>query len=125
MKHRNQKQFGIEGEALVIDSLIKKGFSIIAQNYRQFTGEIDIIASKGTDLVFVEVKTRYNPLFDMTELISRTKQKKIIATAKWYCTQKGIINMTCRFDVALVAHNTIDNSTTITIIENAFIESLS
>jgi putative endonuclease len=118
MKHN---QLGSTGEQLVVNELGKKGFTIHAQNYRKFVGEVDIIAQKGTLLIFVEVKARRNPLFDMAELISYTKQKKIIATAKYYCIEKNITNVTCRFDVALVSHE--NKGTTITIIENAFTES--
>ncbi len=47
-------QFG-EGEA--VKYLKKLGCSIVARNYRKPWGEIDIIAQKGKDLLFVEVKT--------------------------------------------------------------------
>ncbi len=121
-KNSAKKQLGIFGEKLVVDNLLKAGFSIVAQNYTQYFGEIDIIAQKGDLLSFIEVKTRHNPLFDMTELISYSKQKKIIATAKYYCARNKIVNLTCRFDVALVTSNT-KNQLEVTIIENAFTES--
>jgi putative endonuclease len=118
-----QKTLGTQGELLVIELFIANGFTIAERNYQRFSGEIDIIAYKQKTAVFIEVKTRHKPLFDMTELISHTKQRKIIATAKLYCAEKGIVDMVCRFDVALVTY-AAQQQPVITIIENAFTESL-
>ncbi len=120
--HNERKHYGAHGEQHVIDLLKEQGCTIQAHNYRTFGGEIDIIAQQGNTLIFMEVKTRHAPLFDLTALISYTKQKKIITTAKFYCSQYHIVNMTCRFDVALVLHKA-NNEFQITIIENAFTES--
>ena len=46
------------GEDFTADYLVKNGYDIITRNYRKPCGEIDIVASKGDILVFVEVKTR-------------------------------------------------------------------
>lgn len=45
------------GENLACLWLNKKGFTIIDRNYWKKWGEIDIVAQKGSDLRFVEVKT--------------------------------------------------------------------
>ncbi len=115
------KKFGSQSEQLIIDTLIENGFTIQAQNYRKFSGEIDIIAQKKDILAFIEVKARQAPLFDMAELISYTKQKKIIALAKFYCAERNIVDMTCRFDVAFISYE--NKQRIISIIENAFTES--
>ena len=49
---------GNYGENLAAEYLIKKGFEIIARNYRYRRCEIDIIARKENWTIFVEVKTR-------------------------------------------------------------------
>jgi Holliday junction resolvase-like predicted endonuclease len=54
----------------------------------------------------------------MTELITRSKQRKIIATAKAFLAAQESSAVSCRFDVALVS-----DSSTIEYIENAFTES--
>lgn len=46
------------GEAMARDYLVSQGYSIVAQNHKCGGVEIDIIASKGADMAFVEVKTR-------------------------------------------------------------------
>ena len=49
---------GRRGEQLVADHLEAAGWTIVDRNWRCSTGEIDIVALDGRDLVIVEVKTR-------------------------------------------------------------------
>ena len=46
------------GEDLACRELERRGYAILARRYRSRVGEIDIVASDGPTLVFVEVKTR-------------------------------------------------------------------
>lgn len=112
---RNKKNVGTYGEQLIVQKLEKEGFTIQARNYAKRYGEVDIIASKKDLLAFIEVKNRFNPLFDMAELIPRSKQRKLIAVAKEFLAHYHTTNVTCRFDVALITR-----SCEITYIENAF-----
>ena len=48
------------GENIACDILVGKGYAIIERNWRLNHLEIDIIASKGSRIVFAEVKTRGN-----------------------------------------------------------------
>jgi putative endonuclease len=111
----NKKNVGTYGEQLIVHKLEREGFTIQARNYAKRYGEVDIIASKKDILAFIEVKNRFNPLFDMTELIPRSKQRKLIAVAKEFLAHYHTTNVTCRFDVALITR-----SCEITYIENAF-----
>lgn len=115
------QNIGALGEQAVVDYLKKEKFSIIKQNFRQFFGEIDIIAQKNDIVAFIEVKARKDCKVSLFELISQSKKQKIIKTAKKYiaihhATQK---NITFRFDVALV-HYQNNNIPTISYIPNAF-----
>jgi len=67
-------ELGKEGEALAASYLQQKGYTIICQNWRYRNYEIDIIASKGKKLHFVEVKTRSTSRFGHPEE-SVTKKK--------------------------------------------------
>ena len=53
-----KKIFGKWGEDLAVKFLIGRGFKVIERNFFTTVGEIDIIAKKGDDYYFVEVKTR-------------------------------------------------------------------
>lgn len=93
---------GKEAEQKVADQLIRQGFKIVEQNYRKRHGEIDLIATKGSLMVFVEVKMRQHQYFDLSDVITPGKQRKIICVAKEYIARKGTENQSYRFDVALL-----------------------
>ncbi len=109
---------GTIGEKKVVNYLLQDGFTIIEQNYRVREGEIDIIAQKKELLIFVEVKTRATPTYALSEVITRSKQKKIIFTAKHFLVTHHYKNHVYRFDVALVEGSDL----TINYITNAFSE---
>ena len=69
--------------------LEKKNYRIIEQNFKSGTGEIDIIASTGKTLVFIEVKTRTSDDYGSpSESIDTGKILKIRKTARWYIAKK-------------------------------------
>jgi putative endonuclease len=49
---------GHQGEQIAASFLESQGYLLIDRNWRCARGEIDIVACRGDDLVFVEVKTR-------------------------------------------------------------------
>ena len=113
----SRSDLGTRGEELVASWLESHGATVISRNFRTRLGEIDIIATKDDTLAFIEVKTRTRELFDTSHVITRTKQQKIIRTAKLYLAKNRIENKHCRFDVAIVVTTP---KTTIRYIRNAF-----
>lgn len=110
---------GKKGETLVALNLEQQGFTIRHHNYSCRAGEIDIIAEKGDVRAFIEVKLRTSHYFALSEVITPSKQRKIIATARLYNSQqRDATHYVYRFDVALVEHNGYDYD--ITYIPNAF-----
>ncbi len=63
----NQHVLGAEGEGLAAKWLVEKGFELLHRNWRFGHWEIDIIASLGPVLHFIEVKTRRNKKFGEPE----------------------------------------------------------
>jgi putative endonuclease len=61
------------GEALVADWLSHRGFRVIAQNFRRKSLELDLVATKGRDLLIIEVKTRKAQVDDWQHLIPPRK----------------------------------------------------
>ncbi len=116
---RPTRLLGNLGEELVARYLEKDGFAILARNYSVRGGEIDIIATKKELIVFVEVKTRTSQLFALSEVITYSKQKKIIFTAQHFLARHESLDKIYRFDVALVEG--IDSD--ITYLPNAFTQS--
>ncbi|HVZ81737.1 MAG TPA: YraN family protein [bacterium] len=77
-----------------------KGYRVLEANYRVPQGEIDLIASRGGALVFVEVKSRNGktqgtPL----EAVTPRKVKRLTAAASIYLSNRPEEERECRFDV--------------------------
>ncbi len=115
---KERMALGKKGEEIIASALAKEGFRIREMNYETRYGEIDIIASKEDLLVFVEVKARKTQYFNLSQVISYPKQKKIIKTAFDYITKRPLRDCSYRFDVALLENS--KGSYTITYIKNAF-----
>lgn len=87
------------GEAEAAKYLRKKGYTIIAANYRSRYGEIDIIAGDGSFIVFAEVKLRKNADHGTAgEFVDARKQNKIRTTASLWLAQNET-ELQPRFDV--------------------------
>ena len=54
----NKRVTGADNEKRATEYLIDNGYSILERNFRNKTGEIDIIAKNDNLIVFVEVKYR-------------------------------------------------------------------
>lgn len=102
-KKQHSRDLGNQGEQLVHDYVVKQGFTILAKNMRIQGGEIDLIAQKKDLVICVEVKTRTNQATDMAELITHWQQQRIVRAAQYFLIQNKLDDVTCRFDVALVA----------------------
>ena len=92
--------FGQGGEDEACKHLKAHDYKIICRNYRCRLGEIDIIANKNSNIVFVEVKTRKTLKFGMpAEAVTKAKQAKIHATALHYLQDNHQYYKNFSFDV--------------------------
>ncbi len=95
----DHNELGTTGENLAVALLRKKGYSILAENWRFGKYELDIVARIGDTMVFVEVKTRSTDSFgDPSQSVSRAKQKRTIEAANAYLEKNGI-DLEARFDI--------------------------
>lgn len=92
------------GEAVACLVLKKKNYRIIEKNFNTGIGELDIIASKGKTLVFIEVKTRTSDDYGSpSESIGTDKILKIRKTARWYLTKEDETDFEdYRFDIIAI-----------------------
>ena len=90
---------GAWGEALAADYLRKKHYRIDAVRYYSRFGEIDLVASNKSYLVFVEVKLRKTGNFAAAkEFVDVYKQDRLRTTAQFYLS-KYPTQLQPRFDV--------------------------
>lgn len=97
----NKRQVGTAKEQLAGKLLELHGYEILEFNYRCRTGEVDIIAREGGDLVFVEVKFRQDTETLPQEAVNGRKQQHICRAARDYCYRKHYEG-NCRFDVVAI-----------------------
>jgi len=98
---KNRQESGREGEERAVRFLQKKGYEILQRNVRYRRGEIDIIATDGDTMVFVEVKAKSSPSFGVPEeAVDKRKQKQLSRLALLHLQKKGWLHrVDCRFDV--------------------------
>ncbi len=114
---KNNRQTGTKYEELAANFLENKGHKILAKNYRNKFGEIDIISQIDNQIVISEVKYRSASYCgDPLEAITNKKIRTICKTTLYFYMSKGIsMDYPCRFDViAIHGDNSVQH------IENAF-----
>ena len=78
----NHIQLGKRGEQIAIKYLQQLGYGILDFNWRPKRTEIDIIACDGSEIVFVEVKTRKSMKHGAPEVqVDRSKRLKYYSAA--------------------------------------------
>ncbi len=100
---------GAAGEKAACKYFKKNGYKILACNYRyamgKIIGEIDIIAQKGDEVSFIEVKTRKNEEYGLPcEFVTTAKQQRIIKTAYTYIAEHNL-DLNYSFDIIEVLHD--------------------
>ena len=99
---------GREGEQLVATHLAAKGFTILARNARVGRLELDLIARRGSLLVFCEVRARRSDAFmsPWQSVDARKTDRLRRAAAAWLAGSGLRGRVDVRFDVAsLVVRN--------------------
>jgi len=110
---------GRKGEDAAAGFLKRNGYKIIARNFRNKLGEVDIIAYDGHTVCFIEVKTRSSEKFGIPiEAVSSLKQRQISRVALSFLKDNNILNKEARFDVVSVLF--VKEGAKIELIRNAF-----
>lgn len=114
-----RQALGRAGEAAAEAYLRRAGYEIVVRNYRCPRGEIDLVATDGTALVFVEVKTRTGGACGTPfEAVDGRKQRRIAAVARQFLAVHRCGGLPVRFDVIAVLWH--DGAQEIEHLQNAF-----
>ncbi len=115
-----RRALGQLGESLAARELERRGYRILARNWRCPVGEIDLVAERGGTLIFIEVRTRRGlERGTPQESITPAKQAKLIETAQTYLSENGIEERDWRIDVVAVEMSPRGELLRIDVIENA------
>jgi putative endonuclease len=100
----SQKQiFGQWGEEQAAQYLISQDYEIVDRNVRNEFGELDLIAKKDEQLVFVEVKARRSEDFGFPEeAVTESKKQHILDAAQSYLNEHPQMLGDWRIDVISV-----------------------
>jgi putative endonuclease len=99
---------GQKGEEYAALFLRQKGYRIIHQNLYTRFGEIDIVASKGGRIVFVEVKTRKSLNCGHPEDAFTRNKYRLLLKSAWYYTSKSHYRGLWRVDLVAIIMNSFD-----------------
>lgn len=114
-----RRRLGGRGEKLAAAFLQRRGYRLLARNYRTLWGEVDLIARHRGFVVFIEVKARRSDTFGLPqEAVHPVKREKLRAVAEHYLQEQGLSETPVRFDV--VAIRFTDRGPVIELIEDAF-----
>lgn len=126
-----RKRLGRLGEKIAKNYLKKKGYRILALNYKKPWGEIDIISQKENDkgesiIIFIEVKTEVKSASQKfgppEEKVDSKKQRKLIRLAQGYLLAKNYPSDTnWQIDVISIQIDSITKVATLKHIKNAVI----
>lgn len=95
-----RRRLGARGEAAAADHLEADGYRILARNVRADGVEIDLVATRGRVLAFVEVKTRTSVRAGSPEeAVDERKQARLVRGAISWLRTHGARGRTVRFDV--------------------------
>jgi putative endonuclease len=94
---------GARAEQLAAGVMRRDGYSIVEQRFRFHRHDIDLVARKGSVVVFVEVKSRAGSRYGTAaESVTARKQKELVRAAGAWLQKFGVPGDVCRFDVITV-----------------------
>lgn len=109
---------GAAGEDRAVRWLIQRGYRVVARNLRNAGGELDLVATHGDTLCFVEIKARASDRFGPAILaVDRAKRAKLARAAAAYLAAHPWEGP-CRFDVLGI--DLAGGAPRFTLLENAF-----
>lgn len=98
-----RRRFGDFGERVAASHLEAKGYQILERNWSTREGEIDIIASRGRDLVFVEVRSKQGrSMGTPEESITGRKAAHLRAAAAAYALEHPEAPPNLRIDAVVI-----------------------
>ena len=103
-----RQSIGRRGEDIAAEYLAKKGYTIRVRNFRTRYGEIDLVCRKGSEVIFVEVKTRASDQFGLPEEAVTSQKLRHLRRAAAIFRSRFKIWDPCRIDVITVGFQETD-----------------
>lgn len=104
-RRRQAQRRGRIAEWLCLWHLRLRGYRIVARDWRCPSGEIDILARRGSVLAVIEVKSRNDAGSAAEALLPRQKRRISRAAEAFLLSRPDLVGLGLRFDVMLVARS--------------------
>lgn len=101
-RRRRAFGFGLYAETCAVWLLRLKGYRVLARRYKTSVGEVDIVACRRRDLVFVEVKARQDWRTALHSVSPRQRQRIERASGDFLARHPKYVHHRQRFDLVLV-----------------------
>lgn len=112
---RARRALGSAGEDLAAAEYERRGYEVLARNWRCREGELDLVLRSGAIVVFCEVKARSTLAFGSPfEAVTAAKRRRIRVLATRWLQQSGVRAGELRFDVVGVLDGSVE------VVEGAF-----
>ncbi len=109
---------GAQAERQGVAWLRRQGYGVLAVNVTNRGGELDVVATDGDTLCFVEIKARAGDRFGPAVLaVDATKRRKLARAASAYLARRPW-DGPCRFDV--LGMDLVDGAFEYTLLRDAF-----
>ena len=96
-------RLGRQGEELTAAELSRRGYDIVARNWRCQTGEVDIVARREGVWYFFEVRTRRGREYGTPEeSLTAAKQQRMVDVALTYLGEHEMVDLDWRIGLAAV-----------------------
>lgn len=95
-------QAGVLGEQVAVEHLESLGYEVVARNWRDRRGELDVVVRRGPWLVFVEVRARRGAGAAPEQTVRAGKRARVVAAARRWVAQQPealVEGLWLRFDV--------------------------
>ena len=110
-----RRAVGSSGEDRAVEWYTDRGYEIVARNWRTRSGEIDVVARRGRELVICEVKARTSDRFGTgADAVTPVKQERLRKLAIEFLREAHLPGLIIRFDVVSITAGEM------TVIESAF-----
>ena len=95
-----RQRFGELGERVAERWLRRHGWTVVSRRFRNGRRDIDLVATQGGTVAFVEVKARRGEAFgDPVEAVHWRKRRELVRSAQVWIDRHGKADERYRFDV--------------------------
>ena len=116
-------QVGRAAESFAAAALEDMGMTIISRNFRTRFGEVDLVATSGDMVVFVEVRARRSTAFvTPAETVMGEKSRRLIVACQQFLQDTALPWSDWRIDIASVELDRWERPTSVEFIESAIEE---